>query len=39
MRFRVRDALGLVAHARGMSGIVKKASGEPGNPEFGTVMR
>src|SRR6202035_65357 len=45
----VRDALGLVARARGMSGIAKKAGlnreslykalGETGNPEFGTVMR
>ena len=45
----VRDALGLVAHARGMTGIAKKAGlnreslykalGETGNPEFGTVMR
>lgn len=45
----VRDALGLVARARGMSGIAKKAGlnreslykalGEAGNPEFGTVMR
>lgn len=45
----VRDALGLVARARGMSEIAKKAGlnreslykalGEAGNPEFGTVMR
>jgi len=45
----VRDALGLVARARGMAGIAKKAGlnreslykalGEAGNPEFGTVMR
>ncbi|MDA9508647.1 addiction module antitoxin [Bradyrhizobium sp. CCBAU 11386] len=45
----VRDALGLVARARGMSAIAKKAGlnreslykalGESGNPEFGTVMR
>ncbi|PSO32131.1 addiction module antidote protein [Bradyrhizobium sp. MOS002] len=45
----VRDALGLVARARGMSAIAKKAGlnreslykalGEAGNPEFGTVMR
>ncbi|UWU95220.1 addiction module antidote protein [Bradyrhizobium sp. CB1015] len=45
----VRDALGLVARARGMSTIAKKAGlnreslykalGETGNPEFGTVMR
>ncbi|MET4607243.1 putative addiction module antidote protein [Bradyrhizobium sp. JR4.1] len=45
----VRDALGLVARARGMSAIAKKAGlnreslykalGETGNPEFGTVMR
>lgn len=45
----VRDALGLVARARGMSGVAKKAGlnreslykalGEKGNPEFGTVMR
>src|SRR5579883_3053464 len=45
----VRDALGLVARARGMGGIAKsaglnreslyKALGESGNPEFGTVMR
>jgi probable addiction module antidote protein len=44
-----RDALGLVARARGMSEIAKnaglnreslyKALGESGNPEFGTVMR
>ena len=44
-----RDALGLVARARGMSEIAKnaglnreslyKALGETGNPEFGTVMR
>jgi probable addiction module antidote protein len=45
----VRDALGLVAKARGMGEIAKnaglnreslyKALGETGNPEFGTVMR
>ena len=45
----VRDALGLVARARGMGGIAKKAGlnreslskalGASGNPEFGTVMR
>ena len=45
----VRDALGLVARARGMSGIAKKAGlnreslykalGDTGNPEFDTVMR
>jgi len=45
----VRDALGLVARARGMGEIAKnaglnreslyKALGESGNPEFGTVMR
>jgi probable addiction module antidote protein len=45
----VRDALGLVARARGMGQIAKetglnreslyKALGETGNPEFGTVMR
>jgi probable addiction module antidote protein len=45
----VRDALGLVARARGMSRIAKnaglnreslyKALGETGNPEFSTVMR
>ena len=45
----VRDALGLVARARGMGAIAKnaglnreslyKALGETGNPEFGTVMR
>jgi probable addiction module antidote protein len=45
----VRDALGLVARARGMSAIAKKAGlnreslykalGEAGNPEFGTIMR
>lgn len=45
----VRDALGLIARARGMSGIAKsaglnreslyKALGESGNPEFATVMR
>src|SRR5262249_49485592 len=45
----VRDALGLVARARGMGEIAKsdgldreslyKALGEKGNPEFGTVMR
>jgi probable addiction module antidote protein len=45
----VRDALGLVARARGMAEIAKKADlnreslykalGEAGNPEFGMVMR
>jgi probable addiction module antidote protein len=45
----VRDALGIVARARGMSEIAKaaglnreslyKALGETGNPEFSTVMR
>ena len=45
----VRDALGLVARARGMGVIAKnaglnreslyKALAEAGNPEFGTVMR
>lgn len=45
----VRDALGLVARARGMGEIAMKAGlnreslykalGEAGNPEFGTVMR
>ncbi len=45
----VRDALGLVAKARGMTEIAKsaglnreslyKALGEAGNPEFATVMR
>jgi probable addiction module antidote protein len=45
----VRDALGLVARARGMAEIAKnaglnreslyKAPGEAGNPEFSTVMR
>jgi probable addiction module antidote protein len=45
----VRDALGLVAKARGMGEIAKnaglnreslyKALGETGNPEFATVMR
>ncbi len=45
----VRDALGLVARARGMSEIAKsaglnreslyKALGKTGNPEFSTVMR
>ena len=45
----VRDALGLVARARGMGEIAKnaglnreslyKALGETGNPEFSTVMR
>jgi probable addiction module antidote protein len=45
----VRDALGIVAKARGMSEIAKtaglnreslyKALGENGNPEFATVMR
>ena len=44
----VRDALGIVARARGMGAIAKKAGlnreslykalGETGNPEFGTVM-
>jgi probable addiction module antidote protein len=44
-----RDALGLVARARGMAEIAKnaglnreslyKALGETGNPEFATVMR
>jgi probable addiction module antidote protein len=44
-----RDALGLVARARGMSEIAKsaglnreslyKALGDAGNPEFATVMR
>jgi probable addiction module antidote protein len=44
-----RDALGIVARARGMGEIAKaaglnreslyKALGEAGNPEFGTVMR
>ena len=45
----VRDALGLVARARGMGEIAKlaglnreslyRALGEAGNPEFGTIMR
>jgi len=45
----VRDALGVVARARGMAEIAKtadlnreslyKALGETGNPEFSTVMR
>ena len=45
----VRDALGIVARARGMSEIARsaglnreslyKALGESGNPEFETVMR
>jgi probable addiction module antidote protein len=45
----VRDALGLIARARGMGEIAKiaglnreslyKALGETGNPEFSTVMR
>jgi probable addiction module antidote protein len=45
----VRDALGLVARARGMSEIARNAGlnrqslyealGESGNPEFSTVMR
>ena len=45
----VRDAIGVVARARGMGKIAKaaelnrenlyKALGESGNPEFGTVMR
>jgi probable addiction module antidote protein len=45
----VRDALGIVAKARGMSQVAKladlnreslyKALGETGNPEFSTVMR
>jgi probable addiction module antidote protein len=45
----VRDALGVVAKARGMGAIAKnaglnreslyKALGETGNPEFATVMR
>src|ERR1700754_4734126 len=45
----VRDALGIVARARGMGDIAKaaglnreslyKALGESGNPEFGTIMR
>ena len=45
----VRDALGIVARARGMAEIARnaglnrvslyKALGETGNPEFGTVMR
>lgn len=45
----VRDALGIVARARGMGEIAKgaglnreslyKALGEAGNPEFSTIMR
>ena len=45
----VRDAIGVIARARGMAEIAKgadlnreslyKALGESGNPEFGTVMR
>jgi probable addiction module antidote protein len=45
----VRDALGIVAQARGMGGVAKtaglnreslyKALGKTGNPEFATVMR
>jgi probable addiction module antidote protein len=45
----IRDALGIVARARGMSGVAKaaglnreslyKALGESGNPEFSTIMR
>src|SRR5437660_8978733 len=45
----VRDALGIVARARGMGHVAKiaglnreslyKALGETGNPEFATVMR
>jgi len=45
----IRDALGLVARARGMGAIAKKsglnreslykALGDSGNPEFATVMR
>ena len=45
----VRDALGIVARARGMGEIAKgaglnreslyKALGEEGNPEFSTIMR
>jgi probable addiction module antidote protein len=45
----VRDAIGIVARARGMAEIAReaelnreslyKALGESGNPEFGTVMR
>jgi probable addiction module antidote protein len=45
----VRDALGMIARARGMGEIAKnaglnreslyKALGETGNPEFSTVMR
>jgi probable addiction module antidote protein len=45
----VRDALGIVAKARGMTHVAKtaelsreslyKALGESGNPEFSTVMR
>jgi probable addiction module antidote protein len=45
----VRDALGVVARARGMADVAKtaklnreslyKALGDTGNPEFGTIMR
>ena len=35
----VRDALGIVAKARGMGQVANKALGETGNPEFSTVMR
>jgi len=45
----VRDAIGVVARARGMAAIAKaaelnreslyKALGDTGNPEFGTMMR
>jgi probable addiction module antidote protein len=45
----VRDALGIVARARGMGAVARnaglnreslyKALGQSGNPEFGTVMR
>jgi probable addiction module antidote protein len=45
----IRDAVGVVARARGMTKIAKetglsreslyKALGETGNPEFGTMMR
>ena len=48
MKF-IRDALGLVARARGMAQVAKetglsreslyKALGSSGNPEFGTVVR
>ena len=48
-RISVRDALGIVARARGMAEIAKsadlnreslyKALGGTGNPEFATVMR